>query len=172
MTAITGKEIVRWRNSMAIRTAIKTVLNTADTKAGRTIPRTSIYLMMDVPAVVIGTGWGRSGFIRAHTATAIVPDSEPDTIVKAGLGVTAMRPIFPWSMVATTAEFGQETKATRLDSGTAHWWPEKTFARANLTTPIHVGAMKAEHAITAANTQVAIEPGMNLRERGTDTVGK
>src|SRR5438128_2536257 len=125
MTAITSKVTVQRRNSLAIRTAITTVLNRADMKAGRTIPRTSIYLMMDVPAVVIGTGWGRSGFIRAHTATAIVPDSGPGTIAKAGVGVTAMRPIFPWSMVATTAEFGQETKATRLDSGTAHWWPEK-----------------------------------------------
>jgi hypothetical protein len=102
---------------------------------------------------------------------AVVPDSGPGTIAKAGLGVTAMRPIFPWSMVATTAEFGQETKATRLDSGTAHWWPEKTFARANLTTPIHVGAMKTGHAITEANMQVAIERGMNRREGATDTVG-
>src|ERR1044071_9578700 len=119
MTAITSKMTVQRRNSLAIRTAIATVLNRADMKAGRTIPRTSIYLMIDVPAVVIGTGWGQSGFIRTHTATAIVPDSGPGTIAKAGLGVTAIRPIFPRSMVATTAEWGQETRARGWYSGRA-----------------------------------------------------
>src|SRR5436190_1262661 len=158
------------RGNPDIKMAIAMASSKAGTKGERTIRRISALPARARPAGVIGTGWGRFGFIKMAIGTDIALDSVRATTMRAVHGATATAiPMTsqPSTAAAVMADPGSVIGPTRLVFRTVHRWDGGTLTKESPTTPIRVGVMTTKTTAIAARTETRALIRLNT---GTATV--
>src|SRR5205823_939221 len=168
------------RGNPDIKMAIAMASSKAGTKGERTIRRISALPTRARPAGVIGTGWGRFGFIKMAIGTDIALDSVRATTMRAVHGATATAiPITspPSTAAAVMAAPGSVIGPTRLVFKMARQWHAKMRQEANriirgladatMMRTTAIAARTATKAPIRLSMRMAIVPATSLHAAAT-----